>query len=804
MRRVGLGVPVILVAVLAGLLILSPVQAAPRARARAGSSRASTPASRASSSGVGGNVSSVSGGAVGVQASVLGASVIAPEPQVTLPALGGGPFEASRGPVGVPGVVGVGPFHVSTGGVFLGTLRARASSSAESKLISLAGGLVKAAGALSRCDSGVAGSTGSSTVRALTVAGTSITTKPAPNTTIPLPGGSLVLNEQVHSDSVGSTMITVNAIHLTLLTGTEVIVSQSRCGANGISINIPPPGPVPTVTMSAEDHRSLLQGPFHHVRLRIGAPPEGRPLEVPMGPQRGPRGLPRLGKFKPLPYKRPRPARRAHRHHPHRHHHHHRRCRVAGDRDRDDRRGCERLADRIAGALKHVGADIARATDPVATAASLPDYTTSLGNLGLTIRGRPDEPSVAADGRLVFETGNTWAAFSSDGGQSFTAIDPTTIFRGSPLADPNNPGQFLDGGMCCDQLVRYIPSIDRFVWLIQYLPNGTDANGNLNNTGINTLVIAEANPTDLLNSGGTCCWTADAGTSGTWYSSDFGLTNASMDYPSMSFSDNFLYISFDVAVGDAATGEIVFRLPLSYLANDNLVNSPTEYTVLGALSPAVADHLAQGSRYGAYLAAPLDNSDTRVFYWPDNSPTATSFDVPIDSWCNSDYDSNEPDDHNWLGYEDGRTYAAMAPDQHDLTIAWGAGDRYVRNGYSGGCGFDMPHINLVDIDTDTQTVNWSDYIAYSNIAVGYPAIAYNNTGELGLSFGFGGYPYYASSTAEILNYGSFVTEYSTRDDGLDRWGDYVDIQPNGRRDFAVSGYSTLASGYDPLYTQMSP
>src|SRR5439155_17156728 len=67
------------------------------------------------------------------------------------------------------------------------------------------------------------------------------------------------------------------------------------------------------------------------------------------------------------------------------------------------------------------------------------------------------EPSGGANGGgVVFMTANQFAAYSTDGGATFTQLDPTTIF-------PED-----DGGFCCDQIVQYVPSIDRFIWLLQY------------------------------------------------------------------------------------------------------------------------------------------------------------------------------------------------------------------------------------------------------------------------------------------------------------------------------------------------
>ena len=72
--------------------------------------------------------------------------------------------------------------------------------------------------------------------------------------------------------------------------------------------------------------------------------------------------------------------------------------------------------------------------------------------------GFPDEPSGATGGGVTFMTANTYGSYSTGG--SFTQLNPSSIFQNSTL------------GTCCDQVVQYVPSIDRFVWLMQ--GNNTD------------------------------------------------------------------------------------------------------------------------------------------------------------------------------------------------------------------------------------------------------------------------------------------------------------------------------------------
>ncbi len=123
------------------------------------------------------------------------------------------------------------------------------------------------------------------------------------------------------------------------------------------------------------------------------------------------------------------------------------------------------------------------------------------------------EPSGQSNGgSIVFATANWVAAYSTNGGTTFHQLDPTTIF-------PNDAV-----GYCCDQIVQYVPSIDRFVWLLQ-------GNG---------YRLAVASPAVAGRSGGTA-WTY-------WNLTPdvFGQPSGTgFDYPDLSVGNNYLYISYD-------------------------------------------------------------------------------------------------------------------------------------------------------------------------------------------------------------------------------------------------------------------
>lgn len=110
------------------------------------------------------------------------------------------------------------------------------------------------------------------------------------------------------------------------------------------------------------------------------------------------------------------------------------------------------------------------------------------------------EPSVGNNGTAVFQTGNWYAALSTNNGATFSFVNPFTTFPS------------VNGGFCCDQSVLYNQSRDLLFWLMMYSPD----------SNTNTLRLAIAKGQSTLSSG-------------TWYyydlrsySSDGGSSDGSL------------------------------------------------------------------------------------------------------------------------------------------------------------------------------------------------------------------------------------------------------------------------------------
>lgn len=210
------------------------------------------------------DVTDVSGsGAFGesVNVTVLGTGSVTsgPLPSVNLPSGGGGPITDSLANVNLPGVLTTGVLNVSTQGSNLGSHQGTSTSSAQVNGTTLLAALAPALGGnplltadviSSECTSNGDGSSGSSNLVGLEIAGNGGAVTPPPNTTIDVLGAiSITLNEQIVNNSPGETSITVNAVHVRLnldgLASGDVILSQSRCRAAGPDVLGGPPGGAP-------------------------------------------------------------------------------------------------------------------------------------------------------------------------------------------------------------------------------------------------------------------------------------------------------------------------------------------------------------------------------------------------------------------------------------------------------------------------------------------------------------------------------------------------------------------------------
>jgi hypothetical protein len=404
--------------------------------------------------------------------------------------------------------------------------------------------------------------------------------------------------------------------------------------------------------------------------------------------------------------------------------------------------------------------------------------------------GSPPDMS-GADGKgVVFATGNTFGVLSTDSGSTFTTIDPTTIFPSGPSKDSS--GAFLDKGLCCDQVIQYVPKINRFIWLMQFCGSGSSCL-----QGLNKIRIAAASTSSVR--GGWSSWTYWDLTSAT-FGFD-GTTNPNMDYPNLAVGTNFLYMSVD-RVGGTASGQLggllVARIPLSEIAASTTIH--IDFTTPSDSGTAYGGHLTQNVGDTEYWAGHFSNSQLRVFSMKEGENVYRWRDVNISSWCNGDRSSKTPGGTNdWLAFGfPGNAVIGSTLRGTEIWFAWTAGHK-LSNG--NGCGFDQSHVEIAVVDAGNYSKKSQMQVWNKTIAFAYADLASNRDSEVAMSLAYGG----ASNEMNhaVGFWGDFIVYSTTSSTNSDnRFGDYVTIRRalDGKR-FSAEGYGRTGSpaGFDPHY-----
>jgi len=184
-----------------------------------------------------------------------------------------------------------------------------------------------------------------------------------------------------------------------------------------------------------------------------------------------------------------------------------------------------------------------------------------------------DEPSVANKGPMVFYTGNHYAARSSDGGFSWSSVDPF--------------GDMSD--FCCDQDVIYVPSRSLFIW---------ERMGDPGTVGVNHIRLGVS--PDATNWGFFDLHPSDI---------DAAWTNQYIDFPNLAFSNNYAYLTgnlFSSTGGYQRT--VVLRFSLDSLKTNRLSYSYYYASATGIFNLVKVFNFAtvQGATDTMYWGAHVD------------------------------------------------------------------------------------------------------------------------------------------------------------------------------------------------------
>ena len=382
-------------------------------------------------------------------------------------------------------------------------------------------------------------------------------------------------------------------------------------------------------------------------------------------------------------------------------------------------------------------------------------------SLAPEIQGREACAANAHDVALF--TGNWFAAFSTDSGNSFHSIDPYEMMC------------LVGGTFCCDQVVDYVPSVDRFVWVL------------LGDEG--TMMLAAASPEEIRGSNGR-----------RWFyyhitPRHVGFGQYSFDYPEISFGNNYLYLGVDLTINRQGVTEkrgVLMRLPLSQIRDREAISM--EFVLPPGNKLLCPAH---GTGDVGLFAGLNSTSQIRVFSWPESAPSpVTWFDVDIDTVPDKDYSSATPEEYDWLlcpatiyPYISG---AARSGD--DLWLAW-SGARKIA-GETENC-MPQPHIGLAVVSISGKHLKSQSYIWSPDYAYAWPTLAANSSGEVGISFAWGGGAHYPQHGVGILT-GTrrllSTTSGRTRSTG----DDYVKVRRSYPRtnQFVAGGFVERIEGGD--------
>ena len=409
---------------------------------------------------------------------------------------------------------------------------------------------------------------------------------------------------------------------------------------------------------------------------------------------------------------------------------------------------------------------------------------TSLGGAAGGLKSTVGEPTVSGYGNILLQSGNWYLAVSFDAGASWGFVDPFALLAG------------VDGGFCCDQVVRYEPSRDLLLYLTMSVPSGA--------TGRDTLRLFAIHG---LRSG--CC----AIVAYDFTPQGIGLPAGQWhDYPKMTVGKNNVYITtnrFAPAPGGSFQGSTLYRLPLDPLKAG--AGFGFNFFNMSEPSPLVAEGI--GDSDTAYWGSNINTSTLRIFRWAESSTTIFSTDVAVATWSDAARVCVGPDGRDFGGRVDGRLQFAVFSNRTDgvdgkqlLFMQSSAAQP------SSGRAFAYMRGTRVAVGT-WAPLDTRDF-AFGDVCAIYAAGSVNSQGGIGLSSFVGGGALTPSHLValwdEFGGTGTFPFQFavirgSTQGPNSNAWGDYLSVDPLSPITcaFQTAGYVLIGGGagtnVDPHY-----
>lgn len=268
-------------------------------------------------------------------------------------------------------------------------------------------------------------------------------------------------------------------------------------------------------------------------------------------------------------------------------------------------------------------------------------------------------------GNVVFMTGNWFASYSTNGGATFSFVNPYTQFPS------------LDGGFCCDQTAIYDRTRDLMIWQLQYVYSAATMKGSYRTA----FARASAVP-----SGGWCYYD--------WSPQSFGLgAGLWLDYPHVALSNNFVWYTANVYNASGSWQRtLIWRIPLSAVSTCSRLTY--NYFV-------VSDRFnftpTQNATTTMYWGSHNSTGSIRVYRWDEPSGTIFWDNVAITTWPkNLPYQCGGPDGLNWCG---------RGPNDGRIQTGWVANGviGFMWNASQGG-GFAYPHVRVARFSQSSRAL----------------------------------------------------------------------------------------------------